>query len=157
MSPQVLTWIIAAVATAGVIIRPFGLPEAIWAVVGAVLLVLMSPTDALGKIGKGVDVYLFLAGMMLLAEIAREEGLFDFAAGLGGQARRRFLEPAVPSGLRRRRDRDHVSVEWLHAVDADARRRRCGERRKPTSASYLLICALSPTASFVLPMNKPIS
>jgi len=82
MSPQLLTWIIAAIATAGVIIRPFGLPEAIWAVAGAVLLVglrLLSPTDALTGIGKGIDVYLFLAGMMLLAEIARDEG---FSIGL---------------------------------------------------------------------------
>ena len=35
----VAAWGIAAVATAGVIARPFRLPEAIWAVAGAVLLV----------------------------------------------------------------------------------------------------------------------
>jgi arsenical pump membrane protein len=39
MSPHVLTWIIAAIATAGVIPRPFNWPEAIWAVAGAALLV----------------------------------------------------------------------------------------------------------------------
>ena len=36
--------------------------------------------DALAGIAKGADVYLFLTGMMLLAEIAREEGLFDWLA-----------------------------------------------------------------------------
>jgi len=35
----VTAWVIAGVATAGVIIRPFHLPEAIWAVAGAVALV----------------------------------------------------------------------------------------------------------------------
>ena len=35
----VLTWAISALATAGVIMRPFVWPEAIWAVAGAVLLV----------------------------------------------------------------------------------------------------------------------
>ena len=46
MSPHVITWTVVALATAGVIVRPFNLPEAIWAVSGAVLLVavgLLSP------------------------------------------------------------------------------------------------------------------
>ena len=38
MFPHVITWTIAALATAGVIARPFNLPEAIWAIAGAVLL-----------------------------------------------------------------------------------------------------------------------
>ena len=83
MSPHLAIWIIAAITTAGVVIRPFGLPEAIWAVGGAALLValrLVSPGDALTGVGKGLDVYLFLTGMMLLAEVARQEGLFDWLA-----------------------------------------------------------------------------
>ena len=92
-------YIIAAVATAGVILRPFNLAEAIWAVVGAALLValgLISIPDALTGVAKGGDVYLFLFGMMLLAEIAREEGLFDWLAAVatghaGGSPRRLFL------------------------------------------------------------------
>ena len=50
LSPHGLTWIIAALATAGVITRPFDLPEAVWAESGAVLLAilhLLSPGDAL--------------------------------------------------------------------------------------------------------------
>ena len=38
---QAATWSIAAFATSGVILRPWGLPEAIWAVAGAALLVLL--------------------------------------------------------------------------------------------------------------------
>jgi arsenical pump membrane protein len=73
----VTAWGIAGLATAGVIARPFGLPEAIWAVAGAVLLVaigLLPWADAWSGIRKGLDVYFFLAGMMLIAEVARQEG-----------------------------------------------------------------------------------
>ena len=46
-------------------------------------------------LGKGTDVYLFLVGMMLLSEVARQEGLFDWLAGQavhhsGGSAGRLF-------------------------------------------------------------------
>lgn len=75
-----LTWAIAALATTGVIARPFKLPEFVWAVSGAALLVvlgLISLPDAFKAVRKGTDVYLFLIGMMLLSETARREGLFD--------------------------------------------------------------------------------
>ena len=52
---QTATWIIAAVATGGVIIRPWGLPEAIWAVLGAAALVVLSLlpwTEALKAVEK---------------------------------------------------------------------------------------------------------
>src|ERR1051325_2782039 len=74
MTAAQATWGIAALATAGVIVRPWRLPEAIWAVLGAAALVvfgLLSWSDALVGVLKGTDVYLFLTGMMLLAELAR--------------------------------------------------------------------------------------
>src|ERR1700712_3915605 len=97
--PHITTWIIAILSTAGIIIRPFKLPEATWAVAGAILLVvfqLMLPAEALTGIGKGTDVYLFLTGMMLLSETAREEKLFDWLAAYAtkfakGSASRLFL------------------------------------------------------------------
>lgn len=76
-------WGIASLATLGVIARPWNLPEYIWAVTGAVLLVacdLLPWRDAAAAAGKGLDVYFFLVGMMLLAEVARKEGLFDWLA-----------------------------------------------------------------------------
>jgi arsenical pump membrane protein len=68
-------------------------------VTGAALLVLsglLSPRDALTGIANGADVYLFLTGMMLLAETARHEGLFDWLAAVAtiwakGSASRLFL------------------------------------------------------------------
>ncbi|RZM22937.1 MAG: arsenic transporter, partial [Sphingomonas sp.] len=76
-------WAICFVATSGVITRPFKLPEAVWAVAGAAVLLvfgLMSPGAAWAAVLKGGDVYLFLIGMMLLSEVAREQGLFDWVA-----------------------------------------------------------------------------
>jgi len=59
------TWAIAALATGGVIVRPWRWPEAIWAMLGAASLVVLSLVpwrDAVAAIEKGADVYLFLAG-----------------------------------------------------------------------------------------------
>ena len=69
------------------IARPWNLPEFIWAVAGAALLValnLLPWPDALAAAGKGTDVYFFLVGMMLLAEVARKEGLVRLARRAGG-------------------------------------------------------------------------
>ena len=63
-------WSIITLATAGVIVRPFRLPEAVWALAGAaalVLLGLLPIRDAIAGVAKGIDVYLFLIGMMLIA------------------------------------------------------------------------------------------
>ena len=98
-SLNLATWGIAAVATLGVISRPWNLPEFIWAVAGAALLVLLSLLpwqDALAAAAKGTDVYFFLIGMMLLAEVARQEGLFDWLAAQAvgfakGSAKRLFM------------------------------------------------------------------
>jgi arsenical pump membrane protein len=77
------TWGIAAAATGGILVRPWRIPEAAWALTGAaalVLLGLLPPDAALAGIARGSDVYLFLTGMMLVAELARQEGLFDWLA-----------------------------------------------------------------------------
>src|SRR6201990_2561672 len=85
------TWGIAVLATLGVIVRPWNLPEFIWAVAGAALLVMLNLLpwpDALAAAAKGTDVYFFLIGMMLLAEVARKEGLFDWLAARAGRVSR---------------------------------------------------------------------
>jgi arsenical pump membrane protein len=94
----VSTYGIAALATGGVVLRPWRLPEATWALAGAALLVWLGLYPwhaALGAVAKGTDVYLFLAGTMIAAELAREEGVFDWLAGhaaraADGDARRPF-------------------------------------------------------------------
>jgi arsenical pump membrane protein len=160
MSPQETIWTIAAVATTGVILRPFNWPEAIWAVAGATLLValqLVSPRDVLTGVAKGTDVYLFLIGMMLLAEIARAEGLFDWLAAVAtsrarGSARRLFaLTYGVGIVVTVFLSNDATAVVLTPAV-ASAVRAAKAERPLP----YLLICAfIANAASFVLPISNP--
>ena len=153
-------WSVAALATAGVIIRPWRLPEFIWAVAGAAILVLaglLSPAAALIGIEKGTDVYLFLIGMMLLAEIARKEGLFDWLAGHAassarGSANRLFaLIYLVGTVVTVFLSNDATAVVLTPAVAAVARVARAKE-----PLPFLLICAfIANAASFVLPISNP--
>jgi arsenical pump membrane protein len=160
MSPHLMTWMIAALATAGVILRPLNLPEAIWVVAGAVLLLalgLISASDALTGAAKGTDVYLFLFGMMILAEIAREEGLFDWLAAAAtrqakGSARRLFLLTyGVGTLVTIFLSNDATAVVLTPAVAAAVNTAKAKE-----PLPYLLICAfIANAASFVLPISNP--
>lgn len=156
---NVLTWGIAALATFGVIIRPWRLPEFIWALAGAVLLVLLNLLpwrEALAAAGKGLDVYFFLIGMMLLAEVARKEGLFDWLAAWAvrhadGSAKRLFLIVyGVGTLVTVFLSNDATAVVLTPAVYAATR------AAKVEPLPYLLICAfIANAASFVLPISNP--
>jgi arsenical pump membrane protein len=153
-------WGIAATATAGVIIRPFGWPEFIWAAAGAVLLValgLLPVADALSGIAKGADVYLFLVGMMLLAELARQAGLFDWlaakaAAQAKGSGTRLFtLVFTVGTIVTIFLSNDATAVVLTPAVAAVV---KAADAKDPLP--YLFICAfIANAASFVLPISNP--
>jgi arsenical pump membrane protein len=159
MTSETATWSIAALVTAAVIARPWSLPEAIWAVAGAILLVafgLLPFTEALAGVVKGTDVYLFLIGMMVLAELARSEGLFDWLANhavarAGGSPRRLFaLIYGVGVLVTTFLSNDATAVVLTPAVYAAAR--AAGAEPLP----YLLICAfIANAASFVLPISNP--
>lgn len=160
LSPSVLTWVVAAAAIIGVILRPLRWAEAVWAVTGALLLVLLgllSPREALSGIGKGADVYLFLIGMMLLSEVARETGLFGWMAAhatrhANGSARRLFLLIyGVGTVVTIFLSNDAAAVVLTPAVAAAAR-----AAKVETPLPYLLICAfIANAASFVLPISNP--
>ena len=153
-------WAIAAVSTLGVIIRPFKLPEAVWAVTGALALCcsgMLPWSEALHAIGKGTDVYLFLAGMMIASELARKEGLFDFLAALaarnaGGSATRLFfLMYCVGTVVTVFMSNDATAVVLTPAVLAVT---QAVKAKKPLP--YLYICAfIANAASFVLPISNP--
>ena len=156
---DIAVWIIAGLATAGVIGRPFRAPEAVWAVSGAALVVilgLLTLADAWMAVGKWLDVYLFLTGMMLLSETARREGLFDWVASLAvagarGSPRRLFLliygvGVLVTTFL----SNDATAVVLTPAVYAVTRKARV------EALPYLFICAfVANAASFVLPISNP--
>jgi arsenical pump membrane protein len=160
LSSPAITWAVAATATGLVILRPWKLPEAIWPVSGAAILVIfgpLPPADAWHGIAKGTDVYLFLTGMMLLAELARLEGLFDFLAAraartANGSARRLFaLIYGVGIVVTAFLSNDATAVVLTPAVAAIA---RAAKAKDPLP--YLLICAfIANAASFVLPISNP--
>jgi arsenical pump membrane protein len=157
--PAVLVWVIAAATIAGILFRPRNWPEAVWACAGAFLLVacgLLPPGDAGAAILKGTDVYLFLTGMMLLADTARREGVFDWMAALavraarGSRARLFLLVYLVGTGVTVFLSNDATAVVLTPAVYAAVKRAR-GDARP-----YLFACALiANAASFVLPISNP--
>ena len=161
MTPHdtLLAWSIIGLATAGVIVRSFRLPEAIWAVAGAVALVLLgllSWHDALNGVRKGLDVYFFLIGMMLTAELARCEGLFDYLAAFAvdharGSPQRLFLLIyAVGILVTVLLSNDATAIVLTPAVYAATR--AAGASPLP----YLFVCAfIANAASFVLPISNP--
>jgi arsenical pump membrane protein len=152
-------WVIAAVATLGVIARPWNWPEFVWAMAGAEMLVLfnlLSWQVAVAAIGGGTDVYLFLIGMMLLSEVARREGLFDWLATQAvmharGSAKRLFLIIYVVGALVTvLLSNDATAVVMTPAVYAATR------AAQVEPLPYLFICAfIANAASFVLPIGNP--
>ena len=100
---------VAVIVTASLLLmlmRPRGIAEVWWVCGGAAILVvtqLVSWPTALHAVGDGIDVYLFLAGMMLLSELARREGSSALVGERGGRGRRgaraaASLRPSTPSG-----------------------------------------------------------
>jgi arsenical pump membrane protein len=152
-------WFIAALALAGVMFRPFKWPEAVWAVLGAALLIafgLLPLADGARAVAKGLDVYLFLIGMMLLSETARREGLFDwvaaFAVNRANRSPRRLflLIYAVGVVVTAFLSNDAAAVVLTPAVFAAAK------TAKADPLPHLFICAfIANAASFVLPISNP--
>ena len=154
------TWAIVAMATLGVITRPWRLPEWIWAVGGAFTLVaaqLMSVANACRAIANGTDVYLFLLGMMLLAEVAQHQGLFAWLAGRaaklarGSPYRLFWLIYLVGTIVTIFLSNDATAVVLTPAVAAVV---KVMQVKRPLP--YLYICAfVANAASFVLPISNP--
>jgi len=159
LSPAVVLPI-ALLSTAGVLVRPFRVAEAWWAVLGALLLLLTGQVglaELARAVGQGTDVYLFLVGMMLIAEMARITGLFDWIAAHAvgwarGSASRLFcIVYAVGIGVTTFMSNDATAVVLTPAVLAAARAAKL-ERPLP----HLFACALiANAASFVLPVSNP--
>lgn len=156
---QIFIWLIALASILCMLLRPWRIREAVWISSGALLLIalhLIPLRYALRAAGSGSGVYLFLAGMMLLAEQSRHEGVFDWIADIavrhaGNSASRLFLLTylagiAVTALL----SNDATAVVLTPAILAAVRRARVNP--KP----YLLACALiANAASFLLPVANP--
>jgi arsenical pump membrane protein len=106
--------------------------------------------------GKGIGVYLFLAGMMLLSELARREGVFDWLAShavlaaRGSRSRLFALIYGVGILVTVFLSNDATAVVLTPAVYAAVRKARTD------ALPYLLSCAfIANAASFVLPISNP--
>ncbi|SRR5579884_1393639 len=154
-----LAWAITACVIAGVVFRPRQWPEAVWTCLGALLLAafrLVPPGAAAGAAAKGADVYLFLTGMMLLAELARREGVFDWVAAMAvrasGESRARLFGLVYAAGILVTifLSNDATAVVLTPAVCAAVKKARTD------ALAYLFICAfIANAASFVLPISNP--
>lgn len=159
IDPSVAIWTLSAVATAAVILRPWRVPEWVWAVGGAVLLTLLGLIPlktTLTAVAEGRDVYLFLVGMMVLAELSRQQGLFDWLAMYAvrhakGSGQRLFdLVFLVGTLVTVLLSNDATAVVLTPAVYAACR------AAKAEPLPYLFICAfIANAASFVLPISNP--
>jgi arsenical pump membrane protein len=155
----VFVWLICAGTIFAVLFRPKDWPEAVWACLGALVLVVsgLLPVSQAGQaIAKGTDVYLFLTGMMLLSELARRAGVFDWLASLavtaakGSRARLFSLIYLVGIFVTVFLSNDATAVVLTPAVYAAV------QKAQTKALPYLFICAfIANAASFVLPIANP--
>lgn len=150
---------IVAVSILLMLIRPRGIPEVYWIGGGALLLIALRlvPLKLAGKaVAEGSDVYLFLIGMMLLSELAREHGVFDWLSsaairGANGSCVRLFtLVYGIGTLVTMFMSNDATAVVLTPAILSAVR------KAKVQPLPYLFACALiANAASFVLPISNP--
>ena len=154
-----LLLLIVAVSILLMLIRPRGIAEVYWIGGGALLLVVLRlmPLKLAGKaIAEGSDVYLFLIGMMLLSELAREHGVFDWLSSVAirsahGSCTRLFtLVYGIGTLVTIFMSNDATAVVLTPAILSAVRKARV------QPLPYLFACALiANAASFVLPISNP--
>jgi arsenical pump membrane protein len=156
---HVLLFLIVAVSILLMLIRPRGIPEVYWVGGGAILLIVLRliPLKLAGKAAaEGADVYLFLVGMMLLSELAREHGVFEWLSSValrgshGSSARLFTLVYGVGTLVTVFMSNDATAVVLTPAILAAIR------KAKVAPLPHLFACAMiANAASFVLPISNP--
>ncbi len=152
--------IICTLATiAGILFRPWRVPEWLWAVAGAIAMVALrvcTPAAAWDAVAGGLDVYLFLIGIMLLASLADRHEIFAWLAksalrSSGGSRGRLFaLLYGVGVVVTALLSNDTTAVVLTPAVIAVL------SRTNAPKMPYLYACAfVAAAASFLLPIGNP--
>lgn len=152
-------WTISFLTIALMLLRPKKIAEAVWVCGGALLLVLLRLVPlraAVHAVAEGLDVYLFLAGMMVLAELGQSHGVFEWLATAAIQharhSRTRLLVLIYAAGtvVTIFMSNDATAVVLTPAVLAVVKKARI------EPLPYLLSCAfIANAASFVLPISNP--
>ncbi len=156
---HLLTPLIVAISILLMLIRPRNIPEAYW-ISGGVLLLLLFRLVSLQLAGraaaKALDVCLFLIGMMLLSELARQHGVFDWLSSVamrsarGSCARLFALVYAVGTLVTIFMSNDATAVVLTPAILTAVR------KAKVEPLPHLFVCAfIANAASFVLPISNP--
>jgi arsenical pump membrane protein len=158
LAPALLLAVVA-VSLLLMLARPRGVPEVYWIGSGALLLIglRLIPLGLAGRaVAEGLDVYLFLIGMMLLSELAREQGVFDWLSsaavrGADGSCGRLFtLVYGAGTIVTILMSNDATAVVLTPAILTAVR------KAKVEPLPYLFVCALiANAASFVLPISNP--
>ncbi|MGD0544335.1 MAG: arsenic transporter [Candidatus Acidiferrales bacterium] len=156
---HLLLALIVAVSVLLMLIRPRNIPEVYWIGAGVFLLVILRliPLKLAGRAAaKGTDVYLFLIGMMLLSELAREHGVFDWLSSTavrsaqGSYSRLFLLVYIVGTVVTIFMSNDATAVVLTPAILVAVR------KAKVEPLPYLFVCAfIANAASFVLPISNP--
>lgn len=156
---HVLLGTIVLISIVLMLVRPRNIAEVYWVAGGVALLVafrLVPLRSALAAAARGTDVYLFLVGMMLLSELAREHGVFDWLAFLaartarGSQANLFLLVYLVGTAVTVFLSNDATAVVLTPAILVAVRKAKVG------AMPYLFVCAfVANAASFVLPISNP--
>jgi arsenical pump membrane protein len=156
---HLLLIVIVAASILLMLLRPRGIAEAWWISAGTFLLVVtrLIPLRLVGHaIAEGTDLYLFLTGMMLLSELARHYGVFDWMASVAAEHARgsaaRLFTLIYGAGILVTAflSNDATAVVMTPAVLAAVR------KSKAEPLPYLFACAMiANAASFMLPISNP--
>jgi arsenical pump membrane protein len=156
---QFAIWTISFLSIALMLLRPWKISEAFWVCGGAAslgLLRLVPLKTGWHAVAEGTDVYLFLAGMMILAQLGQTFGVFDWLATVAIQnakasrARLFALIYVVGTVVTIFMSNDATAVVLTPAVLAAVK------KAKTAPLPYLLSCAfIANAASFVLPISNP--
>ncbi len=157
----ILACLIGLLTLAGIMIRPFRLNEAVIAMGGAgvlLLLGLVSPSVALSTLVREWNTFFFFLGMMGLSALAEIAGLFDWLAVLaarlaGRSAARLFLNVLLLGCL----------ISMFFSNDATALILTpvvyvlVTRLRLPVMPFMFACTFIADTASFLLPISNPIN
>lgn len=156
---HVAIWGITFVSIVLMLLRPRNIAEVWWIVAGAASLVLFRLIPfhvAMQAVAKGADVYLFLTGMMVLAQLAHIYGVFDWLAAVavrkskGSRTRLFALIYIFGTLVTILMSNDATAVVLTPAVLVAVK------KSKVNPLPCLFICAfVANAASFVLPISNP--
>jgi arsenical pump membrane protein len=162
VSPALAHLLLSLIVGIGIVlmlIRPRNIPEVYWIAGGVLLLLVLRLVRlqlAVRAAAKALDVCLFLIGMMLLSELAREHGVFDWLSSVAlrsarGSCSRLFaLVYAVGTIVTMFMSNDATAVVLTPAILTAVR------KAKVQPLPYLFVCAfIANAASFLLPISNP--